>query len=105
MAILWYMKLASTLLSLPLLSLPLLLANGCADMTDTSPTPSDPCGAASLEHLVGQPFPDANELEALDLPGPVRVIAPGQAVTMDYIDSRLNIETDDDGNVVRLRCG
>ncbi len=38
-------------------------------------------------------------------PYPVRVIAPGTAVTMDYSASRLNLETDASGRVTRFRCG
>lgn len=35
----------------------------------------------------------------------VRVIAPGQAVTMDFRPDRLNIETDAAGDIVTVRCG
>ena len=43
-------------------------------------------------------------------PGPsgartVRVIRPGDAVTMDYRQDRLNIELDADGKIVRFNCG
>ncbi len=69
------------------------------------PAGPDPCGTEALVHLLGQPAPDARALEELDAPGRVRVIAPGQAVTMDYIATRLNIELDENGLVVRLRCG
>jgi hypothetical protein len=36
--------------------------------------------------------------------GLVRVIAPGQAVTQDYRENRLNLETDASGNLVRANC-
>jgi len=35
----------------------------------------------------------------------VRLIGPGQAVTQDYRNDRLNIETDATGRAVRVRCG
>jgi len=35
----------------------------------------------------------------------VRVIRPGEPVTMDYSVERLNIEIDDDGVVTRVHCG
>lgn len=65
----------------------------------------DACGAASLSHLIGQPVPDETALAAIEGPKRIRVIAPGDAVTMDYQPWRLNIETDADGIVQRLRCG
>ena len=35
----------------------------------------------------------------------VRVIKPGMAVTMDYREDRVNIDVDDKGRVLRVRCG
>ena len=35
----------------------------------------------------------------------VRVIKPGQPVTMDFRPDRLNIEVDDDNLIVRINCG
>lgn len=35
----------------------------------------------------------------------VRVIGPGQPVTQDYRQDRLNIETDAQNRIVNLRCG
>jgi hypothetical protein len=35
----------------------------------------------------------------------VRVIRPGQAVTMDYSAQRLNVELDKADRVARLSCG
>lgn len=69
------------------------------------PAGPDPCGAEALAHLLGKPAPDAEALEELDTPGRIRVIAPGQPVTMDYIETRLNIELDENGLVALLRCG
>ncbi|MEO1704828.1 MAG: I78 family peptidase inhibitor [Pseudomonadota bacterium] len=37
--------------------------------------------------------------------GPVRVIRPGTAVTMDFIATRLNIFLDDTDTVTRVSCG
>jgi hypothetical protein len=36
---------------------------------------------------------------------PIRYIAPGDAVTMDYSPSRLNVELGEDGRIKRFRCG
>lgn len=35
----------------------------------------------------------------------VRVIRPGDAVTMDFRSDRLNVELDDAGKVTAIRCG
>ena len=37
--------------------------------------------------------------------GDVRVIKPGQAVTMDYRGDRLNVEVDAHNAIVRITCG
>lgn len=36
---------------------------------------------------------------------PVRVVAPGMAVTMDYSPDRLTLETDENGRIIRFNCG
>jgi hypothetical protein len=90
---------------------------GGETMTNSNPVPpgarapgleapgDDPCGAADLEYLIGAPVPDAAALAALDGPLRVRVVRPGDFVTMDHVPRRLNIETNADGIVRRLRCG
>ena len=35
----------------------------------------------------------------------IRYIAPGDAVTMDFSPSRLNVELGEDGRIMRFRCG
>jgi hypothetical protein len=64
--------------------------------------PDDACGAPGLQGLVGQP---RRVLETMTFAGPVRVIEPGMAVTMDYSPNRLNIELDDEGTITRVTCG
>lgn len=82
---------------------PLALMGCVIDM----PGPSDPdltesCGAAGLQALIGQP---ESAVTALALPGPVRVIRPGMPVTMDYNPARLNVDVNDRGTIVAVRCG
>jgi hypothetical protein len=36
---------------------------------------------------------------------PIRYIAPGDAVTLDFSPSRLNVELGKDGRIMRFRCG
>lgn len=76
---------------------------------DMAPTPgpglpdpeADTCGAARLADAIGAPI-SAVDVDSLR---PVRVIRPGQPVTMDYRFDRLNIELDAEDRVVRVTCG
>lgn len=77
----------------------------CVVVAGTGPEPrgeAGDCGAAALQHLVGQ---HESVLAAMTFPAPTRIIHPGQAVTMDYLPSRLNIEIGQDGRIIRVRCG
>ena len=62
----------------------------------------DTCGAAGLRGLVGQP---AEALDAMRFSQPVRIVRPGQPVTLDFNAQRLTVETDGDGLIGRLSCG
>ena len=64
--------------------------------------PEDACGAPGLQNLVGQPLA---AFEAVGHDGTVRVIRPGQAVTMDYGPNRLNVVLDDRDRIIRINCG
>lgn len=85
---------------MPLAALCLALA-GCVEPVPDLP-PADACGAPGLQGLVGQP---RSVLAAMTFAGPVRVIEPGMAVTMDYSPNRLNIELDAGGRITRVTCG
>lgn len=65
------------------------------------------CRAAGAQAVLGRPFNDMTEAEALRASGGLRtrVIPPGGVVTMDHDPMRLNIELDDAGNIRRMRCG
>ena len=71
---------------------------------DTLPMPgaSDRCGATALGALIGQP---ESVLATMRFAQRVRVIHPGDAVTMDYSARRLNIEIDSTGRIDALHCG
>lgn len=64
--------------------------------------PSDTCGASAFQGFIGsvapQPFP---------APGPVRVYAQGDPVTMDHNPQRLNVVVDRQNRqrIVSLSCG
>ncbi|EYD73044.1 I78 family peptidase inhibitor [Limimaricola hongkongensis] len=88
------------------LILPLLLA-ACASaphIPTPTPAPADPgaCGAAERQRLVGAP---ATALERELILGQVRVIRPGDAVTMDFSPTRINFEIDAMEQIARVYCG
>lgn len=60
------------------------------------------CGASGLQQLVGQP---ASTLETMRFSQQLRVINPGQMVTMDYLEGRLNIAIDEQDRISRVYCG
>ena len=65
------------------------------------------CGDAKVADLIGKRWTEALRVPTQKRAGvqQLRVIAPGDAVTMDYRPDRLNIETDAEGRVDRLKCG
>ena len=68
----------------------------------TTPAPEDACGASGLQGLVGQP---SAVLQTMRFAGPVRIIEPNMAVTMDYSAARLNIWLNGAGRIDRVTCG
>lgn len=74
------------------------------------PTPDD-CGASLLQDRLGEPVTGSSATDArvggvpVRSKGDVRVISPGQAVIQNYSESRLNLEVDAAGNLVRAGCG
>jgi hypothetical protein len=61
---------------------------------------TDACGAAPFTARPGAPAPTLSEL-----PPGARVIAPGDAVTEDFSQTRLNIDIDHAGRILRAWCG
>lgn len=59
------------------------------------------CKAQELQGLVMQP---ASVLETMRFRGPLRIIRPGMAVTMDFSPERLNIEINDEDRIARVYC-
>ncbi len=76
-------------------------------LTAPQPTPIPPpdlssCGAIGLDGLIGSSItllPKSGAWAAL------RVIEPGQMVTMDFSPTRLNVMVDDAGTILSLTCG
>lgn len=76
---------------------------GCS-MTEPPLPPQleDTCGAADFANLIGQ---DATALEKTLLLGPVRVIRPGDAVTMDFRPDRINFKIAENETIRTIDCG
>lgn len=80
--------------------------------TDAVPAPVDgsamACDAAPAQGFVGKQADEATIAAARDAAGAtgdLRVIKPGQPVTMDFRHDRLNVEVDDHDMIVRINCG
>ena len=65
------------------------------------------CNAAKAQPLVGRARSPELAAEALGLTGAgtLRWLRPGDIVTMEYREDRLNIELDSNGRVKAVRCG
>src|SRR3546814_5427836 len=76
-----------------------------------APAPADmatQCDADAAQSYIGQDASEATVAEAkaaAGATGALRVIKPGQQVTMDFRADRLNVEVDDDNAIVRITCG
>ncbi|MFT3726102.1 MAG: I78 family peptidase inhibitor [Hyphomonadaceae bacterium] len=66
------------------------------------PAAADTCNMAQYMVLVGKPATDPAVPAAS---ATVRIIKPGDQVTMDFNAARLNIDIDAAGNVSGVRCG
>lgn len=89
----------------------LLLLAACVTEGGSGPAPgpapdpapvADACGASGLQGLVGQ---QASTLDTMRFAQRMRVIRPGQMVTMDYSEARLNIAVDEAERITRVYCG
>jgi hypothetical protein len=68
---------------------------------------SGDCSAEGLENLIGQPATSELGAEAMRRSGAraLRWIRPGDAVTMDFREDRLNVNLDAENRVERFNCG
>ena len=88
----------------PIIALAALAAIACTTAPDQ---PAGRCDASGLNDLVGRQGTAALGAEAQRRSGAraLRMIRPGDAVTMDYREDRLNIRLDSAGRVESLSCG
>ena len=89
----------------------ILLSAGCVPPPHGDPVPPPPehaeCNAAAVQGLVGrQEGPElAAEAQRLSGARAVRVLRPGQMITMEYRADRLNIRIDTRQKVLAMTCG
>ena len=94
----------------------MMIATGCAPVplaaeeAETYPVQGGTgriCNAAKAQPLVGRARSAKLGAEALRLSGAgtLRWLRPGDIVTMEYREDRLNIELDAKGRVKAVRCG
>ena len=78
----------------------------CASMPTPMPSPVR-CNADRVQALVGREARPGVIQRAKQRAGArnVRVIRPGQAVTMDFRSDRLNVEVDNRDMIRSARCG
>lgn len=90
-------------------ALTLALAAGLAACTTVekagTPAEGGACNAAAAQPYVGKPASAADQARAASGAKAMRLIRPGQAVTMDYRPDRLNVELDASDSIVRIACG
>ena len=82
-------------------------AEEAAEPAEPAVGPGGRCDASGLGNLVGREASDALGAEALRRSGArmLRWIRPGDIVTMDYSEQRLNIHLDARNRAERFACG
>ena len=66
------------------------------------PPVEDDCGASQLQGLIGQPV---GILAGMTFTGTVRILRPGDVVTMEFGPNRLNFAVDARDRITRITCG
>ncbi len=66
--------------------------------------PADQAAACDFDEWIGKKVDEAEAL-AKETGRPYRILPPNSAATMDYSAQRINIETDENGVVLNVRCG
>lgn len=83
-----------------------LLMAACATTTEAPPI-ANGCDAQAVQTYLGQSATPATIETARKAAGAeiVRTLKPGQVVTMEYRDGRLNVHVDASNTIVRATCG
>jgi hypothetical protein len=79
----------------------------CAPAAPLPGVPTGECSASGLDNLVGAPATPSLVNRAKRRAGAsvVRVLKPGQIVTMEYLNGRLNVNVDEKNRVKSFTCG
>lgn len=79
----------------------------CAPVAPLPGVPTGECSASSLGNLVGAAATPSlvNRAKRRSGASVVRVLKPGQIVTMEYLNGRLNVNVDDRNRVKSFTCG
>jgi hypothetical protein len=80
----------------------------CAQPLSAPPPPAaGSCNAAGAQFAIGQPGSAQLAGRAVQAAGAQRFrwLRPGEVVTMEFDPTRLNLELDASGKVIRVRCG
>jgi hypothetical protein len=66
-----------------------------------------PCGTEKVARFIGTSAAPATrkDIESLAGRAPVRWITPGQPITLDFSEARLNVIVDEQGKIAAMRCG
>lgn len=82
-------------------------ASAPAPAAAPEPPPIGSCDATQVQSLVGQALTDAVSEQARSDAGAksVRVLKPGQMVSMEFNGERLNLEVDAKNVIASVRCG
>jgi hypothetical protein len=72
-----------------------------------TPPAMEGCDVSDVKPLIGQPYDEALAARAKEITGAtvVRVVRPGQMVSMDFREDRVTLELDPGGRVIRAGCG
>ena len=87
-------------LSVPVVALTLVACEQGATVTYDPSGALGVCPAPAFQGFVGQPYTNTR-IEWPDL----RIIRPGDMVTEDYLENRLNVDLDENEVITRIWCG
>jgi hypothetical protein len=79
----------------------------CAPVAPLPGVPSGECSAKALDNMVGRIATPSliNRAKRLSGASIARVLRPGQVVTMEYLNGRLNVNVDEKNRVKSFNCG
>ena len=95
-------------MSIRLLALPaFVLSLAACSITPATPPSARNCNADAVKPFVGKPATPSTVADARKAAGAgmVRTLKPGQVVTMEYLEGRLNLHVDAGNVIVLATCG